>query len=149
VLLRGEGTQSRVDIVVGGGIGVVGVAIMLLLDEEMVVIPKNYWKLMLLVEVLLFLLLSGYCGITNDDEVIQQSTSVEGLSSILLYILLYSYQHQRNHRPPITLLRPLPTINTTIPTILDISINPLTHHHHHVGLLFHPVGPCGHCQPRG
>jgi hypothetical protein len=45
VLLRGEGTQSRVDIVVGGGIGVVGVAIMLLLDEEMVVIPKNYWKL--------------------------------------------------------------------------------------------------------
>ena len=64
----GEGTQSRVDIVIGsigivvggigifvGGIGIVGV----LLDEEMmvllVVLPKDYWKLdVLLGEVLLF-----------------------------------------------------------------------------------------------
>ena len=41
------------------------VVLVLLLDEEMVVIPKDYWKLDVVGEVLLFLLLSGYCGIIS------------------------------------------------------------------------------------
>ena len=118
----GEGTQSRVDIFVGsigivvggigifvGGIGIVGV----LLDEEMmvllVVLPKDYWKLdVLLGRCCCFIVVGGYCGILSMmAEVIQQSTSLA--------------KDRPNHRR---------TLSSNAPICSTQKITCSLHHHH-------------------